>query len=270
MGCRLFFSDANTLCCRGKLRSGKYHIDGSVSSQFVSGLLFAAALIPGENRITVTGKVESRPYIEMTRKAMEQFGCFSPHFSISGGHKFCSPGKINVEADWSNAAFFLAANSLGSSITIVNLPEESLQGDRISTELVEALLDHCVISAADIPDLIPALAIVAACNRGAVFTDIQRLRLKESDRVASTISMLNNLGGQAEATENTLTVFGTGLTGGMVDCSDDHRIAMSAAIAATVCEKDVILLGTECVEKSYPQFFTEYRNLGGIYEQYLR
>ena len=118
--------------------------------------------------------------------------------------------------------------------------------------------------------MIPILSVVAASNQGAVFTNIQRLRLKESDRVQSVISMIQNLGGRAEATESTLTVFGTGLTGGKVDSVNDHRIAMSAAIAATVCSEPVVITGAECVEKSYPRFWEEFRRLGGYYEQYLR
>ena len=127
-----------------------------------------------------------------------------------------------------------------------------------------------IISAADIPDLIPILSIVATANHGAVFTDIQRLRLKESDRVATTVSMIESLGGKALATDSTLTVFPSALTGGTVDAANDHRIAMAAAIAATICKNDVTILGAECVSKSYPKFWEEYRRLGGNYEQYIR
>ena len=116
----------------------------------------------------------------------------------------------------------------------------------------------------------PILAVTAAANHGAVFTDIRRLRLKESDRVKSVIAMLEALGGKASATEDTLTVCGTGLKGGTVDSRNDHRIAMAAAIAATVCQKSVTILGAQCVEKSYPGFFEEFRKLGGSYEQHLR
>ena len=132
------------------------------------------------------------------------------------------------------------------------------------------LKNRTTISAADIPDLVPILAVTAAANQGAVFSDIGRLRLKESDRVASVIEMLQALGGRAEADDTTLMVYGTGLHGGIVDCRNDHRIAMSAAIAATVCDSPVILLGAQCVEKSYPKFFHDYTSLGGQYEQYLR
>ena len=270
MGCRLCYSEPTLLHCEGRLKAGEYVIDGSVSSQFVSGLLFAAALIPGTNQITVTGKTESKPYIEMTRNAMDRFGRSSQDFQIDGGLPFISPGKLKVEGDWSNGAFFLAANKLGSSISIENLQNDSLQGDQHITTFLENLKEPCIISAADTPDLIPVLSVVAACNQGAVFTDIQRLRLKESDRVESIIAMIRNLGGHAESTDDTLTIHGTGLQGGIVDCMNDHRIAMSAAIAASICQESVTLLGADCVAKSYPRFFEEYRRLGGKYEQYLR
>ena len=270
MGCHLSYMDANTLHCSGQLRCGEYRIDGSVSSQFITGLLFATALLPGKSKIIVTGKIESRPYIEMTRNAMEIFGRSTEDFTVTGGFPFHSPKTCTVEGDWSNGAFFLAANALGSSIAVKNLSENSLQGDRAAATLLRDLKRHCVISAADIPDLVPILSVVAACNQGAVFTDIQRLRLKESDRIASVIAMLQNLGGSAEATENTLKIFGTGLTGGCVDCACDHRIAMAAAMAAIACQEPVVLMGAECVEKSYPLFWDEYRKLGGNYEQHIR
>ena len=270
MGCRLSYRSENQLHCSGKLAPGVYRIDGGVSSQFITGLLLAAPLIPGNTRIMITGNIQSKPYIDMTQDAMARFGCATDNYHVESGSGFCTPGKLNVEGDWSNGAFFLAANALGSQLEIVNLPSESLQGDRAVTELLPQLKNNMSISAVHIPDLIPILSIVAACNEGATFTDIQRLRMKESDRVASIVAMIKALGGNAEATENTLTVYGTGLTGGTVDCMNDHRIAMAAAIGATVCPKDVILLGADCVEKSYPKFFDEFRRLGGNYEQYLR
>ena len=159
---------------------------------------------------------------------------------------------------------------MGSSVEVTNLSPDSPQGDRAVFDLLPALEDHPIISAADIPDLVPILAVTAACKNGAVFTDIRRLRLKESDRVASVIAMVEALGGKAQASEDTLTVYGTGLVGGTVDAMNDHRIAMSAATAATACKAPVAILGAECVGKSYPKFFEEYARLGGNYEQYLR
>lgn len=260
MGCRLSRPDESTIRCEGKLNAGTYSIDGSISSQFITGLLFALSLIDGESSLEITGKLESKPYIDMTREAMNFF--HAPHYH--------TPGQIQVEGDWSNGAFFLAAKALGSDLTVTNLNPASTQGDRAAAALLPALNAHCKIDASDIPDLVPVLAVVAARNKGAVFTNIRRLRLKESDRVATVIEMIQSLGGMAESTEDTLTIYGTGLTGGTVNSYNDHRIAMAAAIATTVCTSPVTILGAEAVNKSYPGFWKEYRNLGGNYEQYLR
>lgn len=266
MGCALSRPSENTISCRGQLRAGTYTIDGSVSSQFITGLLLALSRIPGESQICLTGKVESKPYITMTQNALAAFGLDTDNFVIRGGMPLHSPGILQVEGDWSNGAFFLAAKALGSDVTVTNLSPDSAQGDRAAQRLLHELRENITISAADIPDLVPILAVVAACSKGAVFTDIRRLRLKESDRVASVIAMLHSLGGHAEATEETLTVCGTGLVGGVVDSVNDHRIAMAAAIAATVCRDNVTILGAECAEKSYSKFFEEYNRLGGKYE----
>ncbi len=270
MGCSLSRPTADTICCAGRLKAGLFQISGGVSSQFITGLLLACALIPGESKIEILDKLESAPYVTMTRNAMALFGKEVKGFSVNGG-PFRSPGWLTVEGDWSNAAFFLAAKALGSDINVLNLNPDSPQGDRACAELIPALVQgKQTICAADIPDLVPILAVVAAATHGAVFTDIARLRLKESDRVESVIAMLEALDGEASATEDTLTVAGTGLRGGAVDSRNDHRIAMAAAIAATVCTRPVTILSAECVEKSYPGFFEEYRKSGGSYEQYLR
>ena len=270
MGCTLTRPTADTIRCTGRLRSGEYAINGTISSQFITGLLFALSLLSGQSRLQVLGKLESAPYVSMTLAAMERFGISCNDYCFPGNGRFHSPGTVTVEGDWSNAAFFLAAQALGSPIQVGNLNPDSPQGDRACARLLPELKDKLSISAADIPDLVPILAVTAAANQGAVFTDIGRLRLKESDRVASVMDMLRALGGQAEADDTTLTVYGTGLHGGTVDSRNDHRIAMSAAIAATVCDSPVTILGAQCVEKSYPKFFTDYTSLGGQYEQYLR
>lgn len=270
MGCSLSRPSRETIRCRGQLKAGTYTIAGNVSSQFITGLLLAASRIPGTSTIQITGKLESEPYVTMTKQAMTRFGCSFEGYSVHGGKPFRSPGKLTVEGDWSNGAFFLAAKELGSNLQILNLSADSAQGDRAAAHLLIGLRQHMVIDVSDIPDLVPILAVTAACNQGAEFTNIARLRLKESDRVASVIAMLEALGGEANASEDTLTVQGTGLRGGTVDAQRDHRIAMSAAIAATVCTEPVTILGAECVSKSYPAFFEEYRRLGGNYEQHLR
>ena len=270
MGCSLTRPTDNTLRCRGQLHPGVYRIAGNVSSQFITGLLLAAVLMPGDTQIQIIGKLESQPYVEMTQHVMAQFGVISEGFHIDANQKYRSPGRLSVEGDWSNAAFFLAAHALGSDIAVTNLHPDSPQGDRAVVKYLSMLEENCTISAMDIPDLIPILSVVAGAKKGAVFTDVGRLRLKESDRVAAIIHMLENIGGQAWSSEDTLTVCGTGFTGGTVDSVNDHRIAMSAAIAATVCREPLTVLDAEAVNKSYPLFWDDFRTLGGNYEQHLR
>ena len=250
MGCKLSKSD-NTLLCQGKLQQGHYRIDGSVSSQFISGLKFAHWIMGGCT-LEITGNIESKPYIDMTDDAI---ALFENHHS---------PGYIQVEGDWSNGAFWLVAQALGNELSITGLHQDSKQGDRAVVNHIQSIhAGTAIIDAKDIPDLVPILSIAAAANHGATFTNIQRLRIKESDRVASTIAMVQALGGKATATENSLTVLPCHFTGGTVDACNDHRIAMSTAIAATVSTAPVTILGAQCVNKSYPKFWEEYSRLGG-------
>lgn len=269
MGCNLARPTENTIRCTGKLRCGTYRISGNVSSQFITGLLFAAALIHGESQLVILDKLESKPYVDMTMAALKMFGIHTNELRCSGAFPFRSPGKILVEGDWSNGAFFLAANQLGSAITIQNLDPASCQGDKAVLRLMEQLQQNTTVSAANVPDLIPILSVVAAANQGAVFTDIQRLRLKESDRVEAICNMLTALGIRTETSQSTLTVFPGKFHGGTVDSANDHRIAMSASIAATIADGPVRILNAQCVGKSYPTFWQEYQNLGGKYEQHI-
>ena len=251
MGCKLCWQEKDRLTVTGKLQAGSYRIDGGVSSQFVSGLLFAHAIL-GDCRLEVTGKLESKPYVDMTEDAVSLF---------HGGN---APDSITVEGDWSNAAFWLAAKALGSDLTVTGLSESSSQGDRMILDILSRLKDgNPTIDASDIPDLVPILSVCATSMHGATFTGVRRLRLKESDRIASIIALLTALGGNARAAEDTLTIFPAKLSGGTVDACNDHRIAMAAAIASTVCAKPVTILGAQCVSKSYPAFWEEFSRLGG-------
>lgn len=270
MGCQLARSSNSSIQTAGKLQPGEYMIAGNISSQFITGLLFAMSLMDGLSTLRVTGTIESAPYVKMTQETLKLFGVESNDYCVQGSYPFQSPKEISVEGDWSNAAFFLAANSLGNRIHVENLATTSTQGDCAIASILAQKTENSVISAADIPDLVPILAVYFAVNGGAVFTDIKRLRLKESDRVESVISLLNNLGIQSEADENTLHVFGGKIRGGIVDSYSDHRIAMAAGIAATVASEPVTVIGADCVAKSYPTFWQEYKRLGGKYEQYLR
>ena len=269
-GCSLSRPTETTIRCTGKLIPGNYTIDGSVSSQFITGLLFAMAVMDGSSTLNITGKPESKPYIEMTRRALTAFGVDTSDNNIQGSFPFSSPGKMRVEGDWSNGAFFLAAKALGSDIAVEGLDESSPQGDRASAQILNKMETIGVVDAADIPDLVPILAVAAGAKNGVSFTNIARLRLKESDRVATVAAMLKNLGASADAAENELTVKPAPYHSCTIDAAGDHRIAMSAAIAATVADGPVTILGAQCVEKSYPSFWEEYRRLGGNYEQYIR
>ena len=270
MGCSLTRPTENTIRCTGKLMPGTYTIDGGVSSQFITGLLFALSLMSQPSKLKITGKIESRPYIDLTKAAMRTFGVDPDHL---GAQNYHTPGLLKVEGDWSNGAFWLGAQMLGSDLKVKGLNPHSAQGDKVSASLL-CLIATCagapIMYVQDVPDLVPIMAVTAAACKGIVLHDIHRLRLKESDRVATVIEMIQNLGGTAEATEDTLRVKGTGLRGGIVDSHNDHRIAMSAAIAATVCTEPVTILGAECVKKSYPKFWEEYARLGGQYEFNLR
>lgn len=270
MGCTLARPTETTIATSGKLNAGTFRIRGDVSSQYITGLLFAAALMDGGSDITILGNLESRPYVDMTRNALNDFGVNTDDFKVKGSFPFVSPGVLRVEGDWSNAAFFLGAQALGNPVDVTNLNPNSPQGDRAISNLLQCTQLMPTISAADIPDLVPILAVVYGAKCGATFTNIARLRLKESDRVASVCNMLNALGATATATENTLTVFPGQYHSCTIDAMGDHRIAMAAAIGASVADGPVTILGAQCVSKSYPAFWEIYKNLGGHYEQHIR
>ena len=270
MGCSLSRPTESTIHTSGQLTPGSYTIAGNVSSQFISGLLFALSLINGESQLNVTGKTESKSYITMTQRALSIFGVDTSDYHVTGSMPFHSPNEITVEGDWSNGAFYLTAAALGNDLYVKNLDKDSPQGDRAITDILAMDSDLPEISAANIPDLIPILAVYFAAKNGAQFTEIARLRLKESDRVETVIQLLQSLGIRAEATDNTLRVYSGKFTSGIVNAYGDHRIAMTAAIAATMADGPVTILGAECVAKSYPTFWEVYQQLGGNYEQYIR
>lgn len=269
-GCQLTRPTENTIRCQGKLTAGTYSIDGGVSSQFITGLLFAMILLQGERSLTVTGTVESAPYIRMTQYAMEVFGIKTDNYHFSSNHRFCSPGTVTIEGDWSNGAFFLAANALGSHVQINGLSDCSIQGDRQVADILKEIHSHFVVDGRNIPDLIPILSVVAGAKHGATFHNIGRLRAKESDRIASTVGLLQALGVTVVVEGDTMTVNPKAFNGCTIDSCNDHRIAMSAAIAATVANSPVTILNAHCVQKSYPHFWEEFQRLGGHYEQYDR
>lgn len=270
MGCSLSRPTETTIQTEGKLRAGKYTIAGNVSSQFISGLLFALALLNEKSKIQIIGKLESYPYVLMTQQVLNQFGVTSEEYCVGNAYPFQTPGTVSVEGDWSNGAFFLAAAALGHPIMVQNLDTDSVQGDRAVESILRINSDMPTIDCADILDLVPILSVYFAAKNGAVFSNVGRLRIKESDRIQAINKLLNALGIRTESNSTTLTVYGGRIHGGIVDACNDHRIAMSAAIAASVADGPVTILGAECVAKSYPAFWQDFKSLGGIYEQYIR
>lgn len=269
MGAWLSRPTADTVRCEGALRPGTYTLAGDVSSQFISGLLFALPGLSGDSEIRLTGAVQSKPYLDMTLGALRTFGVTVLEeawgYRIPGGQSFRSPGELTVEGDWSNGAFWLTAQALGSALQVTGLDPHSSQGDRAAEALLPRILaGGGDIDVSQIPDLVPTLAVAAAQGGGVTrFVGAGRLRIKESDRIASVSALLRALGGRTEEGPDSLTVYPTGLTGGTVSAENDHRIAMAAAVASTVCREPVTILGAQAVEKSYPAFWQDFRALGG-------
>ncbi len=271
-GCSLSPEGSNPLLVSGKLRGGIYTLRADVSSQFISGLLFALPLCEEDSRIVLTGRRESASYIEMTLSALRAYGikivAKEDGYVIQGKQKYRSPGALAVEGDWSNGAFWLAAQALGAPLSVTGLDPESLQGDRAVVNALSSITSEgsrALIDAQDIPDLVPILSVVAAAQKKTtVFYNAARLRLKESDRLETTAALLSALGASVTQTEDGLRIKGdpASLRSGTVDSANDHRIAMAAAIASVVCG-NVHILGAEAVNKSYPAFFEDFRRLGG-------
>lgn len=258
----------------GKLTSGTYEIEGNVSSQFITGLLFALPLVEGDSEILLTSHLESRPYVDITIDVLRRFGISIEEtensFKIKGGQKY-TPQTETVEGDYSQAAFFYTANALGSDVSMKNLNPDSVQGDKKIIDIIKSAVKDGVITGfradcSDIPDLVPILSVLGAYGtEKSVIYNAERLRIKESDRLAACADMLNSLGGNVTITSDGLEITPTGnMHGGTADSFGDHRIVMAAAIAALGCDGDVIIKGAEAVEKSYPNFFEDYKNLGGV------
>ena len=262
--------DALPFSVGGGMHSGEYALPGDISSQFVSGLLFALPLLPGDSRIVLTTPLQSRGYVDMTVNTLGRFG-IAVHetedgYDVPGGQRYGLPaGNIWPEGDWSGAAFWYVANALGSKIEIDGVRDDSAQGDRAIAALCRELPDE--VDMRDIPDLLPVLSVLACAKKGETrFTHAERLRIKESDRLSASERLIRDLGGDAVCGENELTVRGKRLRGGTVDGMHDHRMVMAAAIAATVAQQPVTILGAEAADKSYPAFFEDYRRLGGKWD----
>lgn len=285
-GCELSHPGEWPIQLQGKLISGLFALPGNISSQFFSGLLMALPNVEGSSTLRTATTLESAEYVEMTIQTLAQFGIqiFAENngWQIPGGQTFTTQEQIQVEGDWSNAAFWFAAGALGHEIHISGLDPHSSQPDRRICEWLRqagAIIreeENCFISApanlhaisidaSESPDLIPIWSVLSAVSEGVThICHAERLRLKESNRIKAIHSMILSLGGVIRETPDGLEIRGKPfLSGGTVSSENDHRIAMSAAIASLVSKDRVTIHHAEAVNKSYPSFFKDFESLGG-------
>ncbi len=275
---------SNPLMVSGMLTGGDFAFEGGISSQFTTGLLLALPLLTEKSTVTLTGKVESRPYIDLTLASMKSFGVCA----TEGGNTFeikpsayVSPTELTVEGDWSNGAFMLCCGALSEvGVTVIGLDPDSTQGDKAVLDILGkfgadcSVEEDCItvkkntlrgieIDASDIPDLVPVLSCVAAVSKGTtLIKNCGRLRLKESDRLATVSEMLENLGADVRIDGDSLVINGKeSLRGGTVQAYNDHRIVMSAATLSCMCENSITIEGAEAVSKSYPAFFADLKKI---------
>lgn len=273
---------------QGFLQPDHFIFPGNVSSQFISGLLFALPRLKGDSQITLTDALESKDYIDLTLSMLRKFQIqvnVSPdylHYHIPGNQSY-KPQKITVESDYSQAAFWIAAGLLGKGITLSGLEPDSLQGDRAILPIIQSMngtyhwqegnlivspsvLQEAVIDVTHCPDLVPILAVLATQSQGITkIINAGRLRLKESDRLFAMKSELTKLGADIGEEADALIIYGsTPLRGGIVHSHKDHRIAMALGIASLLCSKELVVEDADVVSKSYPDFWQDFTQMGGI------
>ena len=256
------------------LQPGEFKLAGDVSSQFVTGLLFALPLLKGDSFIRFTSPLESKGYVEMTRRVLVGAGIYvgvrDDGYDIPGGQAYHAQPDAQVEGDWSGAAFWFAMNALGSDIEVTGLDAKSVQPDRVVQDLLQRIStawsgERVFVDVSECPDLFPALSVVAAASPGeTLFTGTRRLRLKESDRTAAMEDVLKRFGAEVERRENEFSVRGAEgpFRGGEIETGGDHRVAMAAAVGATQAEEAVTIDDAACAAKSYPAFFADFGRLG--------
>ncbi|WP_304340221.1 3-phosphoshikimate 1-carboxyvinyltransferase [Metaclostridioides mangenotii] len=287
-----FKSEELDLTVLDNLKPGEFYIEGNVSSQFISGLIFALPLLNGDSKIYITTEFESKPYLDLTILVLKSFGIDIENkgyreFTIKGNQEYKNC-NYRVEGDYSQGAYFLCANALGSDISLSGLKEDSLQGDKRIIGILDSMgtsskfvddklynisreLTGTTIDASQCPDIIPVLSLVATLSKGETkIVNAHRLKLKECDRLEATRLELLKLGGDIEATEDSLIIKGIDkLRGGInVWSHNDHRIAMMLSIASCFCEEEIVICDSECISKSYPNFYKDFMELGGKIDEW--
>ncbi len=274
------------LTVQGQLKSGEFDIPGNVSSQFITGLLFALPLVKGDSKIILTSPLESVAYVDITINCMAKFGVkietTDYGYFIKGNQKYI-PRNYTTEGDWSNAAFFMTAAALTGEVTVTGVMKNSPQGDKEIAHILKSfgaeveLSENSVtvrkntltatdIDARQIPDLVPILAVCASFAKGTTnITGAERLRIKESDRLSAIANALNAVGGKVIEKPDGLVITGVdSISGGLVQGVNDHRIVMAMSVAALMSTGTVTITDKESTNKSYPGYFEEYNKLGGI------
>ena len=277
-------SDSLPITLNGKLSGGNFCLPGNISSQFISGLLLAAPLIEGEVSIVPTTAPQSVGYIDMTVSAMKKYGAkvseTNNGWLVSKDARYTASNTV-IEGDWSQAAFFMAAAAIGADIKIEGLDFASLQGDMAALDVFAAFganisiedgvlhvkkgkLRGIEVNAENIPDMVPAIAATAAFAEGkTVIHSAERLRLKESDRIKTTLAALNAMGIETEEKPDGMVIYGGTPKGATLDGANDHRIVMAFSVAAAFAKGESIITGAEAVNKSYPEFFEDFKKIGG-------
>ena len=280
------YIDENKILLEGKLKAGIYEIDGNISSQFITGLLFSLPLLDGKSKIIINGKLESSNYIDISLDCLSKFGIkiinnSYQEFVIEGNQSYRA-GNYRTEADYSQAAFFLVANAIGSNIKINDLSENSLQGDKKIINYISEIdnwssKDTLILDGSETPDIIPILSLKAAVSGKKIeIVNVERLRIKESDRLKATVEELSKLNFDLIEKKDSILInsrenFEVNKNEKIVSLSahSDHRIAMMIAIAATCYDGEILLDNLDCVKKSYPNFWEVFLSLGGKVYEYL-
>ena len=280
------YIDENAILLEGQLKAGIYEIEGNISSQFITGLLFSLPLLDGESKIIINSKLESSNYIDISLDCLSKFGIkiinnSYQEFVIEGNQSY-KVGNYRTEADYSQAAFFLVANATGSKIKINDLSEDSLQGDKKIIDYISEIdnwnsKDTLVLDGSETPDIIPILSLKAAVSGKKIeIVNVERLRIKESDRLKATVEELSKLNFDLIEKKDSILInsrenFEVNKNEKVVSLSahSDHRIAMMIAIAATCYDGEILLDNLDCVKKSYPNFWEVFLSLGGKIYEYL-
>ncbi|OOB79980.1 MAG: 3-phosphoshikimate 1-carboxyvinyltransferase [Epulopiscium sp. Nuni2H_MBin003] len=280
--------DKLDLKINGNLHSDTFRLRGDISSQFISGLLFALPLLENDSKIIITSPLQSKGYIDLTLQMINHFGVEIENqdyttFIIKGSQSYKAT-KYNVEGDFSQAAFYFVAGALGNAVTVTNMNINSLQADKVILEFLEQIgaditinqdeitvsknrLEAIDIDGSECPDIIPIISVaLALCKGKSTITNVARLRIKECDRLEAISTLLNKIGGNVKEFSDNLIIEGINTFDNQVQLSSykDHRIAMSIAIATTMSKKPILLENPECVSKSYPHFWEDYIKLNGM------